>query len=99
MPKFHLTNKAVEDLSDIWEYTYAEWSEEQADFYYEFLLSTCQELANKTSLGKNYSDVESNLLGYLANRHIIFYKTISKTEIEVIRILHSSMDLKSRIAE
>ena len=65
MPKFHLTNKAVEDLSDIWEYTYA----------------------------------ESNLLGYLANRHIIFYKTISKTEIEVIRILHSSMDLKSRIAE
>ena len=40
MPKFHLTNKAVEDLSDIWEYTYAEWSEEQADFYYEFLLST-----------------------------------------------------------
>lgn len=99
MPKFHLTNKAVEDLSDIWEYTYGEWSEKQADIYYEFLLSTCQELANKPNLGKNYSEVELNLLGYLANRHIIFYQTISETEIEIIRILHGSMDLKNRIAE
>ena len=94
MPKYRLTNKAVEDLSEIWEYTYVEWSEKQADIYYKFLMSTCQELANKPNLGKNYSDIESNLLGYLANRHIIFYKTISKTEIEVIRILH-----RSRIAE
>lgn len=97
MPKCHLTNKAVDDLSDIWEYTYDEWSEKQADIYYEILLSTCQELANKPSLGRNYEAIESNLLGYLANKHIVFYKTISKTEI--IRILHGSMDLKKRIEE
>lgn len=44
MPKFHLTNKAVEDLSKIWEYTFEFWSEEQADKYYSELLLDCQKL-------------------------------------------------------
>ena len=33
MAKYKLTNKAVEDLSDIWNYTFDHWSERQADFY------------------------------------------------------------------
>nr|MBR2109993.1 type II toxin-antitoxin system RelE/ParE family toxin [Alistipes sp.] len=33
MAKYHLTNKAVEDLSNIWEYTVDTWSERQADDY------------------------------------------------------------------
>lgn len=99
MPKFNLSNKAVEDLADIWNYTYDEWSEKQADIYYEYLLNTCQELANEPKLGKKYSEIQSNLLGYLASRHIIFYQTISKIEIEIIRILHGSMDLKNRMEE
>ena len=99
MSKFHLTNKVIEDLSEIWEYTYDAWSEKQADEFYSYLLNSFQEIIEYPKVGKKYNELESNLLGYLANRHIIFYKTISKTEIEVIRILHSSMDLKSRIAE
>ena len=31
MAKYHLTNQAVQDLSDIWNYTFDNWSEEQAD--------------------------------------------------------------------
>ena len=31
MSKFYLTNKANEDLDEIWEYTFDEWSEMQAD--------------------------------------------------------------------
>ena len=34
MAKYFFTNKAVEDLSDIYEYTYQSWSEKQADNYY-----------------------------------------------------------------
>ena len=33
MAKYHLTNKAVDDLSEIWDYTYEVWSENQADKY------------------------------------------------------------------
>lgn len=99
MPKFHLSNKAVDDLADIWEYTYNEWSEKQADYYYNFLLKTCQQLSENPTLGKRYSEIALNLFGYLANKHIVFYQSVTKNEILVIRILHGSMDLKRKMDE
>jgi len=42
MSKFTLTNKAVEDLSDIWNYTFDQWSERQADIYYQMLIENCR---------------------------------------------------------
>ena len=38
MASYLLTNKAVEDLTEIWHYTYYKWSEKQADKYYKMLL-------------------------------------------------------------
>ncbi len=99
MAKFELTNKAVEDLSKIWEYTFEAWSEKQADFYYEMLIVNCKEIANNPHLGKNYSGITKNLFGVKANRHIIFYRTIDQNSVEITRILHERMDLKKRILE
>lgn len=96
MPKYHLTKKAVEDLADIWNYTFDEWSENQADKYYMLLLDSCQEVAENPNLGKKYDIVAEKLLGYKSNEHILFYKIISKQEIEIIRILHGRMDLKNK---
>jgi len=36
MAKYELTNKAVADLNGIWEYTFENWSENQADRYYDY---------------------------------------------------------------
>ena len=97
MAKYHLTNKAVEDLAEIWDYTYEEWSEIQADKYYLLLLSSCQEIAENPNRGKKYNVVTEKLFGYKSNEHIIFYFILSSTEIEVIRILHGRMDLKNKL--
>ncbi|WP_298115381.1 type II toxin-antitoxin system RelE/ParE family toxin [Flavobacterium sp.] len=99
MVKFHLTNKAVEDLSKIWDYTFEIWSEHQAGRYYFELLQDCQEIAKNQNLGRNYNEIINDLLGYKSNQHIIFYRIINENEIEIIRFLHSRMDLKSRIGE
>ena len=96
MVKYYLTNKAVQDLSEIWDYTYDEWSENQADKYYNFLLESCQEVAASPKFGKSYDEIEKDLLGFKSNHHNIFYKVISAKEIEVERILHEKMDLKSK---
>lgn len=96
MAKYYLTNKAVEDLANIWNYTYEEWSESQADKYYLLLLKSCQELAENPNLGKKYDMVVDDLFRYKSNEHILFYKIISDDEIEIIRILHGRMDLKSK---
>ena len=45
MAKVRFTNKAVEDLSEIWNYTFDKWSESQADIYYTSLVSACRKVA------------------------------------------------------
>lgn len=99
MPKFHLTKKAVEDLSKIWEYTFEVWSEDQADKYYYYLLSDCQKLAENQSLGRIYIEINSKIFGFRSGQHIIFYTIVNEAEIEIIRFLHSRMDLKNKIQE
>ena len=99
MAEYKLTNKAVEDLSKIWDYTFEVWSEKQADKYYEELISNCQEIVKNPDLGKNYKGVSKQLLGMAANRHIIFYRTLNPDYVEITRILHERMDLKKRITE
>ncbi|RXJ49404.1 type II toxin-antitoxin system RelE/ParE family toxin [Gelidibacter gilvus] len=99
MANFKFTNKAVEDLSKIWDYTFEVWSERQADIYYESLISDCQKIADNTSLGKNYDGITQNLLGIKSNRHIIFYRSLNDNHVEIARILHERMDLKKKINE
>jgi len=99
MAKFKLTNKAVEDLDKIWEYTFDHWSETQADRYYRMLIASCQEIADHPDLGKNYEGTASHLFGLKTNRHIIFYRKSIGQTIEIIRILHERMDLKNRVLE
>jgi len=99
MAKFKLTNKAVDDLTRIWNFTFDKWSENQADKYYHMLLEYCNEVACNPEIGKNYSGVTENLLGVKAGRHIIFYRKLEENEVEITRILHEKMDLKNRITE
>jgi toxin ParE1/3/4 len=99
MAKYKLTNKAVDDLTRIWNYTIDKWSENQAEKYYFMLLENCNEVARNPELGKNYSEVSENLWGFKAGRHIIFYRKIEENEVEITRILHEQMDLKDRILE
>ena len=99
MAKYNLTNKAVEDLTRIWDYTFDKWSEQQADKYYDFLLDSCQNIANNPDLEKHYASVKNELFGLKVNRHIIFYRKLTDSPIEITRILHERMDLKNRINE
>ena len=99
MTKYYLTNKAVDDLIKIWNYTFETWSEQQADKYYQMLIRSCEEIRNNFELGKNYNGIEPTLYGLRAIKHIIFYRIISEVEVEITRILHESMDLRNRILE
>ena len=96
MSKFLFSRKAVNDLDEIWDYTVKIWSEKQAETYYLLLIESCNELAKNPAKGKNYDIVEKDILGCKTGQHIIFYRKISENEIEIIRILHGMMDLKSK---
>ncbi|MDD2794020.1 MAG: type II toxin-antitoxin system RelE/ParE family toxin [Sediminibacterium sp.] len=99
MADYILTNKAVEDLSEIWMYTFETWSEAQADSYYYTIIQACQELADEKIKGKSYAQVRPDLFGFRVGMHIVFYRKVTGKPIEVARILHSQMDLKNRMQE
>lgn len=99
MAKYILTNKAVEDLSAIWQYTYEAWSENQADKYYELLTNSFWEIVQNPKLGKRYVEIDAAILGLRVGKHIVFYRIAGFGDIEIVRILHQRMDLKSRMHE
>ncbi len=99
MAEYILTNKAVKDLSDIWNYTFDNWSEEQADKYYKMLLDNCQIIANNPNIDKKYEYILIGLQGHKTGRHLIFYRIVNENEILIIRILYEQIDLKSRIKD
>lgn len=99
MAKYILINKAVEDLTKIWDYTYKVWSQSQADKQYERLIENCQDIAKNHHFGKNYNEISSGFFGYKSGQHIIFYRKLNETKIELTKILLSSMDFKNRIQE
>ncbi|WP_298513965.1 type II toxin-antitoxin system RelE/ParE family toxin [uncultured Kordia sp.] len=99
MAKIVFRQKAIDDLSDIWNYTVQEWSEKQADHYYKLIQFGCNKIAQNTAAGKKYENINDALFGLKSGKHIIFYQKISKDLIEIVRILHERMDLENRINE
>ena len=97
MHRYLLTQKAITDLTEIWNYTINIWSENQADKYYDEILNFCQKLADNPEFGRNYSQLIPDLKGAKINRHIIFYREMTQNTIEIERVLHEQMDLKSRL--
>lgn len=97
MAKYKFTKKALDDLIEIWDYTVQEWSENQAEKYYNLIIASCMDLAVNPELGKSYEILSLNVLGYKCGEHIIFYRDISENEIEIERVLHGMMDLKSKL--
>ena len=63
------------------------------------LLDSCQELADEKVIGKKYHEVDERILGFKIGQHIIFYPATKDNKIEIARILHIKMDLKTKIQE
>lgn len=98
MPKVRYSNKAVEDLSSIWEYTFTKWSENQADEYYAMLISACNRLLYPSVISnRSYEEISEGLLCVKAGHHLIFYNILENDDVMIIRILHDRMDIKQHL--
>ncbi len=97
MANFSFTRQAVNDINNIWNYTYEHWSEKQADKYYNDLITQCAILSGNPETGQDYSKLIEDLKGFKVNKHIIFYNQSGKNTIVIERILHERMDLKTRL--
>ena len=72
--KFIISEKANEDIEKIWLYTYENWSQEQADRYYNLILDEIEFIAENFESGKSVDYIKKGYRATLVKSHIIFYK-------------------------
>ena len=95
---YRISQKAAQDLENIWLYTVDNWSIEQADRYFNLLIDEIKYLAKNPEAGKNFNHIRAGYFRTRVKSHFIFYKINRKQEeIEIIRILHQRMDTDSRL--
>lgn len=87
---------AENDLLEIWLYTAEEWNLSQADNYVTQLVSALKNLLDHPELGKDRSDIKTGYRSLLINHHLAFYK-LKGDEIQVMRVLHESVDIEKHI--
>jgi toxin ParE1/3/4 len=96
---YKISNQALIDLEQIWLYTFKNWSIVQADRYYNLLISEMEYVSQNQESGKSMNHIKNGYRASKVKSHLIFYKTSSESEIEIIRILHERMDIENRLKE
>jgi toxin ParE1/3/4 len=92
-----LSFRAKEDLFEIWEFI-ADHDEVAADRYIDHLRDRASELLHFPELGRARDEIHPGLRSLLARNHLLFYR-IEDQEVQVLRILHGSMDLPNQTFE
>jgi len=95
--KYRISKQAINDLNDIWVYTFNKWSKEQADRYYDLIIAEIEFIADNYLIGKSAEQTRKNYRLTKIKSHLIFYRKVEIEIVEVVRILHQRMDIKKRL--
>ena len=96
MKKIIVSLKAKDDLKEIGVYTDKKWGRKQRIKYLTQLNDRLSYLLENPSFGRKRVDLPDSPLSYHEARHIIFYR-VTKSGIEIIRVLHESMDFPKHL--
>ena len=94
--KYRISESAIKDLDGIWEYTFLNWSKEQADRYHRLIMNEIEFVSENTTSGKSLEHVKEGYLVVYVKSHMISFKR-NKGIVEIIRILHQKMDIESNL--
>ncbi len=96
MSLFCLTVLAKSDLKSIADFTVKRWNKKQRNIYIKQLDEAFHLLAENPSIGKPCDYIREGYFKFPQGGHIVFYKIGSNKSIQIIRILHKSMDVNSK---
>ena len=100
MPNFktlHITQRATKDLQNIATYTQQTWGAKQKRKYLAQLHQGFQALCLNSDLGTLRGDPIQGMQSFLVEGHIIFYIVVAD-ELQIIRVLHQSMDFEQHLS-
>ncbi|WP_437625990.1 type II toxin-antitoxin system RelE/ParE family toxin [Sorangium sp. So ce1151] len=94
---------AKRNIYEALKYTKEHWGEAQARQYAELIKEAELAISRNPRRGRSYSSVRPGIFGYHIGkpgrpaRHILFYRIVAADTIEVVRLLHDSMDFGNRL--
>ncbi len=94
--KLTLTEAALEDLRYIRGYTFETWGAEQEELYLDKLWLRIEAIRNDPFRYRLREDLFPGCRIASEGRHILLFRA-SAESLEIARVLHSAMDLKSHL--
>lgn len=99
MRSFRLSTKAKSDLKNIARYTQTKWGRDQRNRYLKQFDESFYLLCESPGIGKSCDLIKKGYRKLPQGSHVIFYKIGTDSKIEIIRILHKSMDVNPNLSE
>lgn len=93
MNRYRLSQRAEQDLEDIWVYV-AQSNEVAADIQIAKLLDKLPMLAKFPTIGTQRDELFAGLRSFPVKPYVIFY-SYTRDFIEIVRILHQSRDIEN----
>jgi toxin ParE1/3/4 len=92
VPVARLSPAAEADVDEIWDYSEERWGRPQANRYVRDLDATCTGLAEGRVSSISAEDIRPGYRKAACGSHMIYFRYVGE-EVEVVRILHQSMDV------
>ena len=96
MGSYALSPAAQADLEDIWDYTVRRWGEAQAENYTRNIQAACEALSEGTMISRSAEEIRAGYRKVTVGSHVMFFRMQSDV-VEIIRILHQSMDVERHL--
>lgn len=93
MGSFSLTQAAKADLKSIAVYTQRRWGKAQRGVYTKQFDDAFHMLAKNRETGGNCDFIKPGYRKFTIGSHVIFYRSLGKNDIQIVRILHKRMDV------
>ncbi len=92
MARYILSPAAQADLESIWDYTVTRWGETQAEDYTRNIREVCEALSKGKMVTRSAEEIREGYRKVAVRSHVMFFRLQSGV-VEIIRILHQSMDV------
>jgi toxin ParE1/3/4 len=93
MADYRLSERAAQDLEDIYVHTFRQFGDAQAETYIQALTDRFALLAARPQIGRRIDHIRTGYRRFEVGSHIVFYAP-DETGILIVRILHQSMDVE-----
>jgi len=90
--QLRLSEKADNNLTDIYRYGYVTYGEKKADFYYDKILASFDVIVRNPYIATLRYDISPPIRALPVQSHIVLYDIIDDSFIDIIAVPHASSD-------